>query len=53
MNYFGEGGGCFGVGESKNVLCMHHHNVAYSSRCGKNMSRLVIPNGASVTPPVL
>ena len=52
MNYFGEGGGCFGVGESKNVLCMHHHNVAYSSRCGKNMSRLVIPNGASVTPPV-
>ena len=52
MNYFGEGGGCFGVGESKNILCMHHHNVAYSSRCGKNMSRLVIPNGASVTPPV-
>jgi photosystem II stability/assembly factor-like uncharacterized protein len=52
MNYFGEGGGCFGVGKSKNVLCMHHHNVAYSSRCGKNMSRLVIPNGASVAPPV-
>ena len=52
MNYFGEGGGCFGVGKSKNVLCMHHHNVAYSSRCGKNMSRLVIPNGASITPPV-
>ena len=52
MNYFGEGGGCFGVGKSPNVLCMHHHNVAYSSRCGKNMSRLVIPNGASVTPPV-
>ena len=51
MNYFGEGGGCFGVGKSKNVLCMHHHNVAYSSRCGKNMSRLVVPNGASVTPP--
>ena len=52
MNYFGEGGGCFGVGKSKNVLCMHHHNVAYSSRCGKNMSRLMIPNGASVTPPL-
>eukprot|EP01047_Picozoa_sp_COSAG01_P011491 COSAG01_NODE_503_length_16167_cov_10.407230_26_plen_454_part_00 len=51
MNYFGEGGGCFGVGESKYVLCMHHHNVAFSSRCGKNMSRLVVPNGASVTPP--
>lgn len=51
MGYFGEGGGCFGVGKSKNVLCMHHHNVAYSSRCGKNMSRLVVPHGASVTPP--
>ena len=30
---------------------MHHHNVAFSSRCGKNMSRFVAPNGASVTPP--
>ena len=51
MGYFGEGGGCFGVGESTNVLCMHHHNVAFSSRCGKNMSRFVAPNGASVGPP--
>lgn len=51
MGYFGEGGGCFGVGRSKNVLCMHHHNVAYSSRCGKNMSRLVVPHGASVAGP--
>ena len=51
MGYFGEGGGCFGVGHSKNVLCMHHHNVAHSSRCGKNMSRLVVPHGASVGPP--
>ena len=51
MGYFGEGGGCFGVGSSKNVLCMHHHNVAYSSRCGKNMSRLVVPHGASVAGP--
>jgi len=51
MGYFGEGGGCFGVGKSKNVLCMHHHNVAYSSRCGKNMSRLIMPHGASVTGP--
>ena len=51
MGYFGEGGGCFGVGKSKNVLCMHHHNVAYSSRCGKNMSRLVVPHGASVAGP--
>ena len=51
MGYFGEGGGCFGVGKSKNVLCMHHHNVAYSSRCGKNMSRFVVPHGASVTGP--
>jgi len=51
MGYFGEGGGCFGVGKSKNVLCMHHHNVAYSSRCGKNMSRFVAPHGASVAGP--
>ena len=51
MGYFGEGGGCFGVGKSKNVLCMHHHNVAFSSRCGKNMSRLVVPHGASVAGP--
>ena len=39
MTYFGEGGGCFGMGESQHVLCMHHHDVAYSSQCGKNMSR--------------
>jgi hypothetical protein len=51
MTYFGEGGGCFGVGESEHALCMHHHNVAYSSRCGKNMSRLVVPHGASVAGP--
>ena len=50
MGYFGEGGGCFGMGKSRHVLCMHHHNVAYSSRCGKNMSRLVVPHGASVGP---
>merc|ERR1712166_251934 len=29
-------------GKSKHVLCMHHHNIAYSSRCGKNMSRFQI-----------
>jgi len=51
MGYFGEGGGCFGVGQSKHVLCMHHHDVGYSSRCGKNMSRLIIPNGASAAGP--
>ena len=51
MGYFGEGGGCFGVGRSKHVLCMHHHNVAHSSRCGKNMSRFVVPHGASVAGP--
>eukprot|EP00937_MAST-01D_sp_MAST-1D-sp2_P005631 g5631.t1 len=32
LGFFGEGGGCFGVGESTNALCIHHHNVAYSSR---------------------
>ena len=30
---------------------MHHHNVAHSSRCGKNMSRLIAPHGASVAGP--
>ena len=37
MGYFGEGGGCFGVGRSVYSLCIHHHNVARSSRgrrCG-------------------
>jgi hypothetical protein len=51
MGYFGEGGGCFGVGKSKNVLCMHHHNIGYSSRCGKDQTRFVMPNGASVAGP--
>jgi hypothetical protein len=51
MNYFGEGGGCYGLGESKNVICGHHHDLAYSSRCGKNMGRLIVPNGGAVTPP--
>jgi len=37
-----------GMGKSKNVLCMHHHNVAYSSRCGRNMSRFITPHGGSV-----
>ena len=48
MTYFGEGGGCFGTGESQHVLCMHHHDVAYSSQCGKNMSRWIAPRGGSV-----
>ena len=48
LGYIGEGGGCFGVGKSKNSLCIHHHNVAYSSRGGKNFSRFVTPNGGSV-----
>jgi hypothetical protein len=51
MGYFGEGGGIFGVGESKFVLGMHHHNVAFSSRCGKNMSRFVVPRANDVGPP--
>jgi len=48
LGYIGEGGGCFGVGKSKNALCIHHHNVAYSSRGGKNFSRFVTPHGGSV-----
>merc|ERR1719272_1275664 len=52
MTYFGEGGGCFGMGESQHVLCMHHHDVAYSSQCGKNMSRWVAPRGGDVLPHV-
>ena len=48
MDYFGEGGGCFGTGESPHVLCMHHHDVAYSSQCGKNMTRWIAPRGGSV-----
>jgi len=51
IQYMGEGGGCFGVGKSKNALCMHHHNVAYSSRGGKNFSRFISPHGGSVGPP--
>jgi len=51
LGYIGEGGGCFGVGESKYVLCMHHHNVAFSSRCGKDFTRFVPSWSASVGPP--
>jgi len=51
IQYMGEGGGCFGMGESKNSLCIHHHNVAYSSRGGKNYSRFITPNGGSAGPP--
>ena len=51
MGYFGEGGGCYGIGESKYVICGHHHDLAVSSRCGKNMTRLIIPNNGAVTPP--
>jgi hypothetical protein len=46
----GEGGGCFGVGESKYAICVHHHNVAFSSRGGKNFSRLIIPHNSDVGP---
>lgn len=51
LGYFGEGGGCFGVGKSKHALCIHHHNVGYSSRGGKNFSRFITPHGGSVGVP--
>ena len=51
ITYMGEGGGCFGVGKSKTALCMHHHNVGYSSRGGKNFTRFVVPHGGSVGGP--
>jgi len=51
LGYIGEGGGCYGVGKSQVALCMHHHNIAYSNRCGKNFTRFVPNWGASVGPP--
>jgi hypothetical protein len=32
MGYFGEGGGCYGIGESKNVICGHHHDLASAAK---------------------
>jgi len=34
-----------------NSLCIHHHNVAYSARGGKNFSRFITPHGGSVGGP--
>jgi len=51
IQYLGEGGGCYGVGQSKNSLCIHHHNVAWSGRGGKGYNRLVVGHGASVGGP--
>ena len=44
----GEGGGAYAMGRSNVVLAIHHHNVLTSHRGGKNMSRFVMPHGATV-----
>ena len=36
------------MGRSNVVLAIHHHNVLTSHRGGKNMSRFVMPHGATV-----
>jgi len=46
--YIGEGGGAFGIGKSPYSLIIHHHNIGYSHKGGKDMVRWLIPNGASV-----
>ena len=39
------------MGRSNHVLMIHHHNILHSARGGKNFSRFVVPNGASVGAP--
>ena len=47
----GEGGGAYGMGASNRTLVMHRHNILYSSMGGKNLSRFVVPHGATVFGP--
>lgn len=47
----GEGGGAYGMGKSNHMLLMHHHNILASSIGGKNLSRFVVPHGATVFGP--
>jgi len=47
----GEGGGAYAMGMSNHALVMHKHNVMYSSHGGKNLSRFIIPHGATVFGP--
>lgn len=47
----GEGGGSYGMGKSNHMLLMHHHNILASTRGGKNLSRFVVPHGATVFGP--
>jgi len=47
----GEGGGAYGMGRSNHMLLMHHHNILASSYGGKNLTRFVVPHGATVFGP--
>jgi hypothetical protein len=47
----GEGGGAYAMGASNHMTVMHHHNIMYSSRGGKNLTRFVVPHGATVFGP--
>lgn len=47
----GEGGGSYGMGRSNHMLLMHHHNILASSYGGKNLTRFVVPHGATVFGP--
>eukprot|EP00937_MAST-01D_sp_MAST-1D-sp2_P005083 g5083.t1 len=47
----GEGGGAYGMGASNHMLLMHHHNIMASPIGGKNLSRFVVPRGATVFGP--
>ena len=39
------------MGASNRTLVMHRHNILYSSMGGKNLSRFVVPHGATVFGP--
>lgn len=47
----GEGGGSYGMGASNHMLLMHHHNILGSAQGGKNLTRFVVPGGATVFGP--
>ena len=47
----GEGGGAYAMGATNHTLVMHRHNIMYSSMGGKNLSRFVVPHGATVYGP--
>ena len=47
----GEGGGAYAFGSSNHALVMHRHNIMHSSMGGKNMTRFVMPHGATVFGP--